>query len=906
MLFVLPAQYYAESGRSYPDQFRGAGYAVTIASGAEQVVEVCENTVRADQPAKNIPVDLSFAEVQVAEYDAIIFIGGLGCQDQWQDEEAHHIAQEAVSRKKVLGAAGCASTILAYAGVLQGKTAAVCPDNPPVKHNQDYCAVLQSQGAICSQEQITRDGLIVTARQKSPYFVAGVIQVIAESSPPASIPLLQKSPQEFDSRGTFQAGLGDLDGDGDLDAVFANPQRHNSQVWLNDGSGTLVDTGQQLTQYGHGVGIADFDGDGDLDAFIACHQFVTPSKVYLNDGTGLFRDSGQDLGDKSISATEVNLFDLNGDGHTDVHVMYYDPNGLPDRVYLNDGHAAFTDSGLALNEETIAWGDLDADGDVDYFGKRWGQGYVVQINDGSGRFNEGWRMEDSRSTGGGVALADLDGDGDLDALVTNGFRDTGSFPSILLWNGGSGQFGDSGQRLDATLLAELAVGDLDGDGDPDVIVSNMDLPNEVWLNDGGRFVDSGLRLGDNSDMSSKPSLGDLDGDGDLDLFVGSLAGRPEIWFNTTVVTPTAAPGAPMDGPTSTWIRTFEGPNYGRLFDIVLTEDGSILAVGATNHLHVPPYSGDTLLTKLTLEGDLLWERNWGGDGYEQAVSVVPAEDGGYYVFGETDSYGAGDRDFFVLKITADGSEDWFKTYGGARREWPYGMLRLSNGDLLIYGFTETAGTGRDQYALRLSPAGEVIWGYTVEIPGEELVLDALETAEGDLVLAVIFEEDGGLVRLSADGNVRWTKRYELTGWQYASQVAETDDGRFLLVGFSMSSGSRRQVDTWIARCTSTGDLEWETSFGELAFDDYATSLIRLEDGTYLVGSLANGMLLSRVDQDGNVLWRRSLVGKTVYGADGLIELEDGGYLVAGFIQIVNGRSYDAILLRTDAEGQIEK
>jgi outer membrane protein assembly factor BamB len=370
--------------------------------------------------------------------------------------------------------------------------------------------------------------------------------------------------------------------------------------------------------------------------------------------------------------------------------------------------------------------------------------------------------------------------------------------------------------------------------------------------------------------------------------------------------PTSTPllPTPMDGSTSTWIRTFEGPNYGALFGIVLTEDGNVLAVGATNYLHFPPYSGDALLMELTLEGDLLWERTWGGEGYEQAWSVALADDGGTYVFGETDSYGAGDRDFFLLKIAEDGSEEWFKTYGRARREWPYGMLRLSNGDLLIYGFTETVGSGRDQYALRLSPAGEVIWEYTVEIPGEQFVIDALETVEGDLILAISVEEDGGLAELDADGNVRWTKRYELAGWQFASQIAETDDGGFLLVGFSMSSGSRRQADTWLARCTSTGDLEWETSFGEPAFDDYATSLIRLKDGTYLIGSIANGMLLSRVDQDGNVLWRRSLVGQTVYGADGLIELEDGGYLVAGFIQIVNGRSYDAILLRTDAEGQI--
>ena len=374
----------------------------------------------------------------------------------------------------------------------------------------------------------------------------------------------------------------------------------------------------------------------------------------------------------------------------------------------------------------------------------------------------------------------------------------------------------------------------------------------------------------------------------------------------TPLPPTSAPATPMNGSTNTWIKTFEGSDYGAFFDIVLTEDGNVLAVGATNHLHVPPYSGDALLMKLTLEGDLLWKRTWGGDQYEQARSVAPAEDGGYYVFGETDSYGAGDRDFFLLKIAEDGSEAWFKTYGQAHREWPYGLLRLSNGDLLIYGLTEPeAGNDRDQYALRLGPDGDVIWEYTVESSGEELVIDALETAQGDLALAVVAEEDGGLVKLDANGSILWTHRYELPGWQYASQAAETSDGGFLLVGFSMSTGSRRQADTWIARCTSAGDLEWQTSFGAPAFDDYAHSMIRLNDGTYLIGSIGNGMLLTRVDQDGNVLWRQSLLRQTVHGAAGLIELEDGGYLVAGFIQLVNGRSYDAVILRTDAEGQIE-
>jgi len=407
-------------------------------------------------------------------------------------------------------------------------------------------------------------------------------------------------------------------------------------------------------------------------------------------------------------------------------------------------------------------------------------------------------------------------------------------------------------------------------------------------------------------------------DGEWLAFVSQRGGNDEIYIvkadasNLHQLTDNAAqnwspawqPSGEAIAHSSTWIRIFEGDNYGAFFDVILTQDGNILTVGATNHLHMPPYSGDALFMKLTLEGNVLWEQTWGGDGYEQADSVVLAGDGGYYVFGETDSYGAGDRDFFVLKITHDGTEEWFKTYGGEGREWPYGMLHLSNGELLIYGFTESIGGGRDEYAIRVAQDGDIIWEYTVENPGEELVFDALETPEGDLVLVVGVEEDGGLLKLAADGSLQWAHRYELPGWQFGSQVAPAGDGGFLLTGFSMSNAPQ-QADTWLARCTSTGELEWETSFGDPTFDDYANSMIRLSDGTYLISAIANSLLLSRVDKDGNVLWRQSLLEKqTVYGGMALAELDEGGYLIAGLIQFIGGRSYDAILLRTDAEGRI--
>ncbi len=357
--------------------------------------------------------------------------------------------------------------------------------------------------------------------------------------------------------------------------------------------------------------------------------------------------------------------------------------------------------------------------------------------------------------------------------------------------------------------------------------------------------------------------------------------------------------------SETWTRTFEGPDYGAFFDMILTDDGQVLVVGASNHLHVPPYSGDALLVKLTLEGEIVWERAWGGDGYEQAWSIVPSIDGGYLVFGETDSHGAGGRDFFLLKVAEDGTEEWFETYGGPRREWPFGMISLSNGDVLMYGFTTAEDGARRQYAVRSASDGSTVWEYVSGDAAEEIVLDALETTAGEIVLCLSIDEDGGLVKLDADGEVLWSRRFELAGWQFASQIVTTDGG-FLLAGFAMGEGSRRQADTWLARCTASGALEWQTTFGDSTHDDYAQSLLRLSDGTYLIGGLGNGMPLFRVDEHGTVLWQRYVTNRNVHGAETLIELDVGGFLVAGFLQIINGRSYDAILVRTDAEGRVDE
>jgi protease I len=169
---VLPHWNYAHWASRYPRDFEEAGYTVEIASRAETVAMPCGGGGR------ELPVDLALDEVDVADYDAFIYVGGSGCRSQWDDEEAHRIAIEAVEQGKVVAAAGCASTILAHAGVLEGRRARICTTDAAVKRGEDYCELLTSLGAICVTRGIVRDGLIITDRPRSYILVPAVLETL--------------------------------------------------------------------------------------------------------------------------------------------------------------------------------------------------------------------------------------------------------------------------------------------------------------------------------------------------------------------------------------------------------------------------------------------------------------------------------------------------------------------------------------------------------------------------------------------------------------------------------------------------------------------------------------------------------------------------------------------------------
>ena len=375
---------------------------------------------------------------------------------------------------------------------------------------------------------------------------------------------------------SYGVAVGDLDGDGDLDAYVVNYNTGGNRVWLNDGSGNFTDNGQDLGNHDSmGVALGDVDGDGDLDAFVT-NGGTQGNRVWLNDGSGNFTDSGQALG--SQFSLDVALGDLDGDGDLDAYVT----NGnQANRVWLNDGSGNFTNSGQALGNHVsrgVGLGDLDGDGDLDAFVANGGfahQGQRVWINDGSGHFTDsGQDLGNHHSFG--VALGDVDGDGDLDAFVVNG-----GFPDAnnRVWlNDGSGNFTDSGQALGDHNSLGVELGDLDGDGDLDAFDVNLFQGNRVWLNDGsGNFTDSGQDLGNHHSFGV--ALGDVDGDGDLDAFVANQNQGDRVWLNQPPqVTEVLVRG-------SAWTQPF----LDELDSLGLGDDGYSIPIGSVDQLDPVPW-----------------------------------------------------------------------------------------------------------------------------------------------------------------------------------------------------------------------------------------------------------------------------------------------------------------------------
>jgi hypothetical protein len=374
--------------------------------------------------------------------------------------------------------------------------------------------------------------------------------------------------------------LADLDADGDTDILFANgggyeapEEPEASRVYLNVGDGAFEDATQAVlgdfTGTTRVIKVADLDGNGGNDILLGTN-YGSQSQLFLGGGNGTWTNATTDhLPAVELSAGDLELGDVDDDGDLDVMLAHRGNGESPFRVtgitqlWLNDGAAHFTDvtaERMPPVEIGFSWDldlvDVDNDWDLDALVScKVCDGSRLFLNDGSGTFTDA-TVGRLPAFGNNYEFApiDLDADGFLDLVTINDGPDRGEGFTEHIFRNDAGTFADVTEEWwppaanigwdDATPVPL----DIDSDGDADFLITSLDGPDRLLLNDGTGTV-SLMTDVFKSDRFTAGTLAivlaDLNGDHRLDAVEaqGEAPGSDEdrVYFGTDVLAPDTAP-----------------------------------------------------------------------------------------------------------------------------------------------------------------------------------------------------------------------------------------------------------------------------------------------------------------------------------------------------------------------------
>jgi len=272
---------------------------------------------------------------------------------------------------------------------------------------------------------------------------------------------------------------------------------------------------------------------------------------------------------------------------------------------------------------------------------------------------------------------------------------------------------------------------------------------------------------------------------------------------------------------------------------------------------------DVYLIKTDAGGDMIWSKTYGGGHADKGYAVAQTKDGGYIVVGFTYSLGAGGNDVYLIKTDSAGDMRWARTYGGIPADGGYAVAQTDDGGYIVGGYTESFGAGGiDVYLIKTDAIGHPLWSKTYGGKQTDKGYAVAQTDDGGYIVAGYTESFGAglsdvyLIKTNSGGDILWTKTYGGDSTDYGYAVAQISDGGYIVTGFTKSFGAG-SWDVYLIKTEPNGAPLWSKTYGG-EFSDYGNAVTQTDDGGYMVAGITQSfraadldVYLIKIDADGN-------------------------------------------------------
>lgn len=292
-----------------------------------------------------------------------------------------------------------------------------------------------------------------------------------------------------------------------------------------------------------------------------------------------------------------------------------------------------------------------------------------------------------------------------------------------------------------------------------------------------------------------------------------------------------------------WEKTIGGAKNDRCNAMIQSHDGGFVIVGSTNSFGGGDY--DIYVVRTDGAGNTIWERTLGDAQYEYGSSIIQSPDGGYIIAGDSNTGPYGRIDMYIVKLSITGDILWQRWFGGTHDDFPGGLQNCKEGGFIVAGSSVTRNTGSFDFSLtKLDDMGEMEWENYFGSTSHEFAHAVTQTSDGGYIIGGYIDKidvdwDMYVIKTDRNGKAEWERTFGDISVNIANSVLQTTDLGFVLAGYTTNPITHKRSAA-LVKIDPYGSVLW-TRFLQFKSISYGSSVQHTADSGFIVTGYAAGI-----------------------------------------------------------------